>query len=87
MPTRAATRSDHNRFLAIVASLRHDLADDIDPAVARGFAEAAHREGLLHQFDGLIDEMGRQRNVPESLRVTVRTLTGRMRNPLGQPIF
>jgi hypothetical protein len=76
--------SQHDRFLAIVKQLERDLAGDIDTTVAQAFRKVAQRQGLLREFTGLVDEMGRRQTVPEELRSATRTLTGRMRAQLAR---
>ena len=74
----------YDRFLAIVAQLERELGPDIDPVVERGFRKAARSKSLVREFDGLVDELGRRQNVPNTMREQIRKLTGKMRAELAR---
>src|SRR5579875_1085879 len=76
--------SHHDRFDAKIRQLERELDDGIDPAVAEGLATAVRSSGVLAEFSGLIDEMGRKQTVPDELRDRVRRLIGRMRGELAR---
>jgi hypothetical protein len=71
-------------FRRTIEQLRWEVDDDIDPTVERAFLRAARREGLLTQFDDLIDELGQRRSLPSELKEPVRLLTGKMRSVLAR---
>src|SRR6266542_6125428 len=73
-----------DRFTDIVNQLERHLTGDIAPQIVRGFAAAVRRHGMLRQFEGLVEQMGRRQSVPEAVRDEVRTLTGRMRSELAR---
>ena len=73
----------YDRFATIISQLSRELHGEIDADVAVGFKDAVRDRGLLSDFGKLIDEMGRKRSVPDSLRDRVRRLTGDMRNELA----
>ena len=76
--------SHHDRFAAIVGQLDRELADGIDPGLARAFHRAARQAGLLRRFNGLLDDLGRRQHVPDALRDEVRDVTGKMRAELAR---
>jgi hypothetical protein len=76
--------SHHDRFAAVIGQLRRELDGEIDAEVAEGFEAAMRSSGMLTEFSGLIDEMGRRQSVPGVLRDRVRRLTGTMRSELAR---
>jgi hypothetical protein len=71
------------RFAATVERLETELVSGIDPVVVKAFGKAV-RHGLSREFEGLVEEMGRRRSVPDELRQRVRPLTGKLRGELAR---
>lgn len=74
----------HDRFLGTVTQLERELTGDVDPLVVCGFSQAVRKRGLVREFDALVEEMGRKRNMPDALRSEIRTITGKMRAELAR---
>jgi hypothetical protein len=70
-------------FQRTIEDLRWELEDDIDDTVEEAFLAAALREGLLEQFERLMEEIGQRRSLPEAMSEPVRKLIGKMRSALA----
>lgn len=71
-------------FAWTVDRLREALGKDCDEVVVENFRAAAVRSGTAQQFEIVVDELGRRRNLPDELRVRARRLTGALRSELAR---
>ncbi|MEU5529304.1 helicase-related protein [Micromonospora chersina] len=71
------------RFKERCDRLREHLGGKLDRTITREFLRQARRRGLLHQFEALLDGIGRRAVLPDALRETARKLTGDLRTALA----
>jgi hypothetical protein len=74
----------YNSFAWTIHALANQLADGVDPVIARAFTDAVRGNGLLERFSGLMDEMGRKHSVPKELSDQVHYLIRDLRRELAR---
>jgi hypothetical protein len=67
-----------------IAQFEAELDGPPDPGIANKFRTACKRTGLLSTFEELLVDIGRRRDVPESMQPRVRVLISKMRAELAR---
>jgi hypothetical protein len=78
------TVSSPERFEYQIERLSVELEDGIDEQIAADFIDLASRRGLLNEFDGLLEQMGRAWALPRELKQDCYQLVGELRTALAR---
>ncbi|MEV6930907.1 helicase-related protein [Dactylosporangium sp. NPDC051485] len=72
------------RFEQQCRQLQNALDGQLDRTIARQFIRLAKKEGLLKEFNALLDEIGRRPALPDALRERSRRIIGDLRATLAR---
>lgn len=79
-----ATVTKLDNFRREIDRLDDELGGHVDRRITTVFLKKARAEGVLREFDRLLDDVGRRERLPHELRERAAGITGRLRACLAQ---